>query len=119
MTPTPSGTPAAPPLVERRGAPRHPAPLRWLFHVLSPAGELAGYAVLQDASATGVRLLVSAGCALGPAVLAPRPPHPMAGRLFPITLERTGDREGLGLAVAGRFTTPLNDDEARALAAPG
>lgn len=121
MTPAPSTTPpaaAAPGGVERRGAPRHSAPDRWLFHVLTAGGELAAYAVLQDASATGIRLLVSAGCPLGPAVLAPRPPHPMAGRLFPISIDRTGQREGLGLSVGGRFTTPVSDAEARALAEP-
>jgi len=117
VTPEPSAQPPAEPRVERRGAPRHAAPLRWLFHLLSPAGELAAYAVLEDASASGLRLLVSAGCSMGPAVLEPRPPHPLAGRLFPVRIERVGTAQGLGVSVGGRFTPPITDDEARALAA--
>jgi hypothetical protein len=117
VTHEPSTQPPAQPRVERRGAPRHDASVRWLFHLLSPAGELAAYAVLEDASASGLRLLVSAGCSLGPAVLAPRPPHPLAGRLFPICIERVGAAEGFGVSVGGRFTPPITEDEALALAA--
>lgn len=116
MTPELS-TPPAEPRLERRGAPRHAAPLRWLFHLLTPAGELAAYAVLEDASASGLRLLVSAGCQLGPMVLSPRPPHPLAGRLYPVSIERVGGASGLGVSVGGRFIPPVTDDEARALAA--
>jgi hypothetical protein len=116
LTPELSSQPPAAPRAERRGAPRHAAALRWLFHVLAPDGAVAAYAVLEDASASGLRLLVSAGCQPGPAVLLARPPHPLAGRLFPICIERAGAVQGLGLTVGGRFTPPITDAEARALA---
>jgi hypothetical protein len=103
-------------MTERRATPRHAALPGRLFHVLAPDGTTLAHGVLEDASAGGVRILVARPCPLGPAVLEPMPPHPLAGRQFPFRAVRSGPVGGGGAHVAGPFDPPISDAEARALA---
>jgi len=102
-------------MTERRAAPRYPGRGR-LFHVLAPDGTSLAYAVLEDVSALGVRLLAARPCMPVPAVLVPMPPHALAGRRFPFKIERTSALGGGGASLAGPFDSPITDVEARALA---
>jgi hypothetical protein len=106
-------------MTERRATPRHAASHSRLFHVLSPDGATLAHGVLEDVSAGGLRLLAARPCPLGPAVLVPIPPHPLAGRQFPFRAERSGLVAGGGARVAGPFDPPITDAEARALAEVG
>lgn len=102
-------------MTERRAASRYLAEGRRPFRVEAPDGRALAFAALEDASATGVRLLANRACAPGPAVLVPPPLHPLAGRRFPFRVIRAGPAAG-GLTVAGWFDPPITDDEAWALA---
>jgi hypothetical protein len=104
---------------ERREGPAHPAPTSRLFRVEAPSGATAAYAVLEEASATGVRLLAGRPCSPGPAILVPLSPHPLAGRRFPFRVARSSAHGGGDCTVAGRFDPPITDEEARALAGVG
>jgi hypothetical protein len=100
---------------ERRAAPRS-TPRDRLFQVLAPSGLLWAHGVVDDVSAVGVRLVAALPCPLGPAVLVPLVPHPLAGRQFPFRIERCVPLPGDCAFVAGPFDPPLTDAEARALA---
>jgi hypothetical protein len=102
-------------MVERRAAPRYTPPDR-LFQVLAPGGAPWAHGVVDDVSALGVRLVAAVPCPLGPAVLVPLAPHPLAGRTFPFRIQRCVPVPGGCAFVAGPFDPPLTDQEARALA---
>jgi len=104
------------PLTERRSSTRYPAATGRLFRIESPDGATLAHGVLENASATGVRLLTARACMPGPAVLVPLPPHALAGRRFPFKVERVSAQGGGGASIAGPFEPPISDGEARALA---
>jgi hypothetical protein len=83
---------------------------------VAPDGAMLALGVLDDVSAGGVRLLTARPCPLGPAMLEPLPPHPLAGRKFPFKVERSAALPGGCALVGGPFTPPITDGEARALA---
>jgi hypothetical protein len=101
---------------ESRGAPRHLDRTGRLLRVHSPDGQMLTYALLEDVSAAGLRLLTARRCPAGLAVLAPLPPHPLAGRTFPFLVARTSADGAAPGYVAGPFVPPITDEEARALA---
>jgi hypothetical protein len=104
-------------VTERRASLRLPARCRqMLFSVQSPDGATLAYGMLEDTSPGGARLLTARVCRPGPAVLVPLSRHPLAGRSFPFLIERSGPLKGGGAYIAGPFTPPVTEEEARSLA---
>jgi hypothetical protein len=107
-------------VAEVRGlaGPHPPGPLRepagLLFRVLLPGGSTVAHGVLEAASAGGLRLLAARACPVGPAVLLPLAPHPLAGRLFPFKVESCAALPGGCAVISGAFDPPIRDDEAGA-----
>jgi hypothetical protein len=105
--------------MERRAHPRQGVSRAYLVGLLSPDGRLVGWAVPEEVSAGGIRLLASQCQAAGKVLtLVPERPHPLAGRWLPLQVTRCEQLPGGGHHLAGVFTNPLSDDEARALAGP-
>jgi hypothetical protein len=104
-------------MMERRAHCRHGVSRAYLVGLLSTDGRIVGWAVPEEVSAGGMRLLASHRHAAGGRLtLVPERPHPLAGRWLPLQVTRCEQLPGGGHHVAGAFPDPLSDDETRALA---